>query len=87
MSSHREPQARYRSDAQETVKDLETDLETLPSGPGMYLMRGSSEEILYIGKAIDIRARVSSTSRPTGAATDAFTSPFSFLKFAESTSS
>ena len=42
----------------EAVKNLETDLKTLPTGPGVYLMRGASEEVLYIGKAVDIRARV-----------------------------
>jgi len=37
---------------------LKTDIDALPVQPGVYLMRDASDEILYIGKAVDLRARV-----------------------------
>ncbi|WP_108624323.1 excinuclease ABC subunit UvrC [Candidatus Similichlamydia epinepheli] len=35
------------------------DLINIPSSPGVYLMKGSRDCIIYIGKAIDLRKRVS----------------------------
>ncbi len=32
--------------------------EALPSSPGVYLFRGPSEEVLYVGTAVDLRRRV-----------------------------
>jgi len=37
---------------------LRTDLDQLPTGPGTYLMKGDDGEVLYVGKAVDLRARV-----------------------------
>ncbi|MEE2830415.1 MAG: excinuclease ABC subunit UvrC [Myxococcota bacterium] len=37
---------------------LETDLDSLPNQPGAYLMKVALGEVLYIGKALDLRARV-----------------------------
>lgn len=37
---------------------LRTDLDTLPRLPGAYLMKDGSGEVLYVGKAVDLRARV-----------------------------
>src|SRR4051794_6849108 len=34
--------------------------QSLPHSPGVYLMKGKTGEILYVGKASDLRARVSS---------------------------
>jgi excinuclease ABC subunit C len=39
---------------------LETRLAQLPDAPGVYLMLGVSERILYIGKAVSLRSRVRS---------------------------
>jgi excinuclease ABC subunit C len=37
---------------------LRTDITTLPRRPGVYLMRDARGEVLYVGKAVDLRARV-----------------------------
>ena len=38
--------------------DIEEELKKLPHHPGVYLMHSDSEEILYVGKAIDLHNRV-----------------------------
>ncbi|MEI8347192.1 MAG: excinuclease ABC subunit UvrC, partial [Pseudomonadota bacterium] len=42
-----------------TAKLLEK-AKTLPQGPGCYLMKNAQDEIIYVGKAIDLKSRVSS---------------------------
>ena len=37
---------------------LKTDLDALPTQPGVYLMKDRGGEVLYVGKAVDLRARV-----------------------------
>ena len=37
---------------------LQTDLDSLPTQPGVYLMKDTADEVLYVGKAVDLRARV-----------------------------
>jgi len=37
---------------------LKTDISQLPTLPGAYLMRARDDEVLYVGKAVDLRARV-----------------------------
>ena len=39
-------------------KDLKQLLDGLPASPGVYLMRGNQGKIVYVGKAINLRARV-----------------------------
>jgi excinuclease ABC subunit C len=39
---------------------LEEKLEALPTGPGVYLMKGRRGEVIYVGKAVNLRARVKS---------------------------
>jgi len=41
-------------------------LSNLPHKPGVYIMRDGAGDILYIGKAIDLRKRVGNYFRPTG---------------------
>ncbi|MBN2496785.1 MAG: excinuclease ABC subunit UvrC [Deltaproteobacteria bacterium] len=45
---------------------LEAVLDRLPSRPGVYLMKGARDEILYVGKARDLRSRVRSYFRASG---------------------
>ncbi|MEK9173071.1 MAG: excinuclease ABC subunit UvrC [Patescibacteria group bacterium] len=39
---------------------MKSPYQNLPSAPGVYIMRGSGGEILYIGKAVNLKRRVSS---------------------------
>ncbi|MCL2575047.1 MAG: excinuclease ABC subunit UvrC [Defluviitaleaceae bacterium] len=40
--------------------DFPTELKKLPQKPGVYMFIGSAEEIIYVGKAINLRSRVRS---------------------------
>jgi excinuclease ABC subunit C len=42
------------------VKNLEEKLAALPTEPGVYLMKGTSGEVIYVGKAANLRSRVRS---------------------------
>src|SRR3989344_1233421 len=42
------------------IKRLKTQISQLPQKPGVYFMKNGKEEIIYIGKAINIRKRVQS---------------------------
>ena len=39
---------------------LQATLGRLPARPGVYLLRGTRDEVLYVGKAQDLRSRVRS---------------------------
>lgn len=43
--------------------DLQTKLASLPTSPGVYLMKNDAGEIIYVGKAINLRNRVRSYFR------------------------
>src|SRR5438093_793866 len=40
--------------------ELQQTLDTLPTNPGVYLMKDADSEIIYVGKAINLRNRVRS---------------------------
>ena len=48
--------------------DAETLLKNLPRKPGVYRMLGAAEEVLYVGKARNLRNRVASYFRASGLA-------------------
>ncbi|MFT6675494.1 MAG: excinuclease ABC subunit C [Sulfitobacter sp.] len=55
------------SDTQPTGHDVIYGyLKTLDSSPGVYRMLDAESRVLYVGKAHNLRARVSNYSRPTG---------------------
>ena len=43
--------------------DLQTKLDNLPTSPGVYLMKNDQGEIIYVGKAVNLRNRVRSYFR------------------------
>ena len=44
--------------------DFESELKKLPSKPGVYIMHGEGDEIIYVGKAVSLRNRVRQYFRP-----------------------
>ena len=38
--------------------DIKEELKKLPSKPGVYIMRSADDEIIYVGKAINLKNRV-----------------------------
>ena len=38
--------------------ELDTKIANAPRNPGVYLMKGGEGEILYVGKARDLKARI-----------------------------
>ena len=40
--------------------DLQTKLANLPSKPGVYLMKNDEGQIIYVGKAVNLKNRVRS---------------------------
>lgn len=48
------------SERQDRLDGLKLRVKELPNDPGVYLMRGTSDKIIYVGKAKDLRSRVRS---------------------------
>jgi len=46
------------SDAEQTISALKQQVAAFPKRPGVYLMRDAKAEVIYVGKAKDLRARV-----------------------------
>ena len=46
--------------ASKAPEHLQEKLDALPTKPGVYLMKDAEEHILYVGKAVNLRARVRS---------------------------
>lgn len=44
--------------------DFESELKKLPAKPGVYIMHGEGDEIIYVGKAVSLRNRVRQYFRP-----------------------
>jgi excinuclease ABC subunit C len=45
-------------------KTIREKIQGFPTGPGLYFMKGPKEEVLYIGKAKNLRSRVASYFQP-----------------------
>ena len=43
---------------------IEDELKKLPASPGVYIMHGQSDEIIYVGKAVSLKNRVRQYFRP-----------------------
>ncbi|MDG2845078.1 GIY-YIG nuclease family protein, partial [Vibrio parahaemolyticus] len=41
------------------MQDIEEKLKNLPDKPGVYIMKDKAEDIIYVGKAINLKKRVS----------------------------
>ncbi|MGD0551718.1 MAG: excinuclease ABC subunit UvrC [Sedimentisphaerales bacterium] len=46
------------------TKTIREQIQSFPTGPGLYFMKGAREEVLYIGKAKNLRSRVGSYFQP-----------------------
>ena len=46
------------------MKTIREQIQGFPTGPGLYFMKGAKEEVLYIGKAKNLRSRVASYFQP-----------------------
>lgn len=47
------------------IEKIRAAIRQLPAGPGLYFMKDSKEKVLYIGKAKNLRSRVSSYFQPS----------------------
>ena len=45
--------------------DIKEELKKLPKDPGVYLMKDKDDNIIYVGKAVNLKNRVSSYFRKT----------------------
>ena len=46
------------------MKTVREQIQGFPNGPGLYFMKGPKDEVLYIGKAKNLRSRVASYFKP-----------------------
>jgi excinuclease ABC subunit C len=42
------------------IPDIKERLDSIPTRPGVYLMKGEADDVLYVGKAINLRSRLRS---------------------------
>jgi excinuclease ABC subunit C len=50
---------------QDGVESIREQIKGLPTGPGLYFMKGAGDKVLYIGKAKNLRSRVASYFQPS----------------------
>ena len=43
---------------EEAAFDIKEELKKLPTKPGVYIMHGTKDEIIYVGKAVNLKNRV-----------------------------
>jgi excinuclease ABC subunit C len=55
---------RCMGEREEKLKQIRKKIQGFPNGPGLYFMRDCGDKVLYIGKAKNLRARVSSYFQP-----------------------
>jgi len=48
------------------LEAIRRQINSFPTGPGLYFMKGSADKVLYIGKAKNLRSRVASYFQPSG---------------------
>jgi excinuclease ABC subunit C len=53
------------SKKQNRLESVREQIKEFPSGPGIYIMKGAKEKVLYIGKAKNLRARAMSYFQPS----------------------
>lgn len=54
-----------QQDRQERVQTIRESIKEFPTGPGLYFMKDADDKVLYVGKAKNLRSRVSSYFQPS----------------------
>ena len=58
MNFRKPKSVNFRKKEQWKMFDLEEELKKLPAKPGVYIMHGPRDEIIYVGKAVSLKNRV-----------------------------